>query len=105
MFDSCNRFLIKSHTDSALNADLSRLAVDPNDHAQDAGPLVLGLASFFGVFRVRRRDRPRSQDAPTNPKNAPADPAAAAFSYTRARALTNSTSRSGSNPSARPGAV
>src|SRR5207302_1709555 len=101
-----NGFLVQAHAQRAGDAHVARTAVGAHHQPQHADALVLGLAGFFGVLRIRLvQNAWRAHAAHSGLVDTAAGAAAFARPNPGANAGAHAAARSGADAATRPNAI
>src|SRR5438445_1890131 len=98
--DRFHRFFVESQPKAARELDLAWLAVGSHNQTEHAHSLILRLARFFRVLRIRSIDRLGRTHSATDSEHPAANSATAALANSWARADANSAAAAGTNSTA-----
>jgi hypothetical protein len=100
LFDGFNRFGVEAKSKAAHYANISWISVVIDNQPENAGSLSLGVARFFGVFRIRRRNCLGRRYSSAHLIYASTDAATASYAYSGAVADTYAATGAGADTSA-----
>src|SRR5215471_18277119 len=98
-------FFVESHAERARDADVFRRTVRADHNPQDNDALVLGLASFVGIFRIRVVNRTRPDDATPKSVGPVSGPPSRAHANSRAASIAYSSLGAAAIPAFAPDAI
>src|SRR5580704_6196252 len=94
--DRFDSLFVESQAQAARHTNVSRPSVRPHHQPKDASALVLRLAGFFRILRIRLIDNSRCAHSTAHAEHAAADSTTTALTHSGTCAHPHATARTGS---------